>query len=545
MPRLSLSLIVRDPEIQPREAMDHETVTQYAEDMVAGIEFPPVVVYFDGERNWLSRGFHRCEAAEAADLEEIEAEVREGTRSDALWDAVGSNKEHDTGGKRRSNADKRRAVEMAIRARPDLSDRELARHVGVGNQMVGHVRSSICVIHTDNRTVTRNGSTYTMQTAAIGRPTAVANPPAADDPDSDDDDTEDEPSDIFACPACGEAFDADTPVWHCPGCDHHWLIGDDECRNCHFFERLEDGTVARIEAEDPDEEDGDEEDQDEQESIGEEGEPVSFEFSDPIFVLDGSSTKPTRPTSRPTFNQTNENVEWAWWTWNPVTGCEHNCIYCYARDIANRFYPEKFEPTFRPERLEAPRNTHPPEKSAVEIGWKNVFVCSMADLFGRWVPEEWIDGVFESCRKSPEWNYLFLTKFPLRYEGLDFPSTAWVGTSVDEQKRVANAEKAFKKVDAPIKWLSVEPLRERLHFAHLDLFDWIVIGGQSRSSGAPEFLPPFEWVAELVTEAKSAGCKVYIKPNIGFDGPTRPREYPGMSPIVEVPAGSRVKVEAR
>ena len=32
-------------------------------------------------------------------------------------------------------------------------------------------------------------------------------------------------------------------------------------------------------------------------------------------------------------------------------------MYCYARDIANRFYPEKFEPTFHPERLAAPQNT--------------------------------------------------------------------------------------------------------------------------------------------------------------------------------------------
>ena len=46
------------------------------------------------------------------------------------------------------------------------------------------------------------------------------------------------------------------------------------------------------------------------------------------------------------FNQVNDNIGWAKWSWNPVTGCLHNCDYCYARDIANRFYPQKFEPTF-------------------------------------------------------------------------------------------------------------------------------------------------------------------------------------------------------
>lgn len=103
------------------------------------------------------------------------------------------------------------------------------------------------------------------------------------------------------------------------------------------------------------------------------------------------------------FNQTNENVEWALWTWNPVTGCLHNCPYCYARDIANRFYAhlpegERFAPVFYPERLSAPSNTKQPDLNQIDdpvrrMGLQNVFVCSMADLFGKWVPTEWINAV--------------------------------------------------------------------------------------------------------------------------------------------------------
>ena len=26
------------------------------------------------------------------------------------------------------------------------------------------------------------------------------------------------------------------------------------------------------------------------------------------------------------------NIEWAKWSWNPVSGCKHDCPYCYARD---------------------------------------------------------------------------------------------------------------------------------------------------------------------------------------------------------------------
>jgi protein gp37 len=239
------------------------------------------------------------------------------------------------------------------------------------------------------------------------------------------------------------------------------------------------------------------------------------------FVLDGTPEPKRYPPAR--FNRTNDMVEWALWTWNPVTGCEHNCIYCYARDIANRYYPEKFAPTFHPERLNAPRHMKVPEAARDNIGEKNVFVCSMADLFGRWVPDEWIDAVLAEVRNAPQWNFLFLTKFPLRYEGIDFPDNAWVGTSVDEQRRVASAEKAFRNVKAKVKWLSCEPLRERLTFKSLEMFDWVVIGGQSASSQAPAFQPPWEWVEHLHTQARAAGCQIYWKPNLE----TRPREYPG------------------
>jgi protein gp37 len=255
---------------------------------------------------------------------------------------------------------------------------------------------------------------------------------------------------------------------------------------------------------------------------GEEEKPPQAE-GEP-FHLNGTPA-PIVPVSK--FNRTNDMVEWALWTWNPVTGCEHNCPYCYARDIANRFYPEKFKPTFHPERLHAPRFMTVPEAANRNIGEKNVFVCSMADLFGRWVPQEWIDAVMAEVRAAPEWNFLFLTKFPLRYEGIDFPDNAWVGTSVDEQRRVANAEKAFRNVRARVKWLSCEPLRERLTFTSLEMFDWIVIGGQSKSSQEPAFQPPWEWVVHLCTQARNAGCQIYWKPNLRPDPRSRPREYPG------------------
>jgi protein gp37 len=250
--------------------------------------------------------------------------------------------------------------------------------------------------------------------------------------------------------------------------------------------------------------------------------------------------KPT-PDIVSKFNTTNEMVDWAWWTWNPVTGCWHGCEYCYARDIAKRFYETDFEPTFYPDRLKAPQNTNLMTPKRIESEAKkrkvsleqaqtfsrNVFTCSMADLFGKWVPESWILQVFEAVKSAPEWNFLFLTKFPQRLKEINdilggFPANVWVGTTVDTQARVALAERSFQGIEATVKWLSVEPMLERLTFNSLEMFDLVAIGGQSKSTQVKEFQPEWEWVEHLVQQSRRSNTAVYFKENLK----SRPKELP-------------------
>jgi protein gp37 len=260
---------------------------------------------------------------------------------------------------------------------------------------------------------------------------------------------------------------------------------------------------------------------------------------------DGQQVDYPLPKGKAKFNQTNDQVSWAAFTWNPATGCLHNCPYCYAREgaVMNKnlqpFYPFGFTPAFYDYRLEAPANSKVPDEVCNDPRLGRVFVTSMGDLFGKWVPDEWIEKVFAAALTNPEWEYLFLTKFPQRYVGLQLPPTAWIGTTVDDQYRVKIAEEAFRKIrGVRLKWLSLEPLLAPLEFTDLSMFDWIVIGAQSATEQpspvgyVKEFHPKFEWIARLTAQAHEAGCKVYHKPNLlGITDSQRP----GMELIQEVP----------
>jgi protein gp37 len=223
------------------------------------------------------------------------------------------------------------------------------------------------------------------------------------------------------------------------------------------------------------------------------------------------------------FNkQTGDGIEWAQWSWNPIVGCEHSCrVYCWAHDITLRFadrYPHGFKPVLRPRMLNAPYNTSVPAEAAFDGRFGNVFAIDMADGFGGWVPRAWIEAILQAVTDNPQWRFLFLTKFPNRFVDLAIPANAWMGTSVDLQARVANAEKAFAKLreqnpDA-ILWLSVEPMLEPITFTRLELFDWCVIGGAAVSSRTPAFKPPGRWIHNLRVACDAADVKVYEKTNL-------------------------------
>ena len=243
--------------------------------------------------------------------------------------------------------------------------------------------------------------------------------------------------------------------------------------------------------------------------------------------------------SKAKFNyQTGDGIEWAKWSWNPVTGClgpdgKGPCNYCYARDRANRYNintHDNFEPTFHPDRLNAPKNTKIPKGRENEPGIRNVFTVSMGDLFGYFIPPDWIGQIFQVIYENPQWNFILLTKNPKRYLQFKFRPNCWIGATADTQARADVALDVFGKLNVPnIKFLSCEPLSENVSLGSTALsrfpavpIDWLIIGGRSKSTGSPAMQPKWEWVENLLYQARVFGIQVYFKPNLTV----RPKEFP-------------------
>ena len=136
---LKLSEIVTDAGTQVRAGLNEITVADYAEALAGGAKFPAVIVFHDGNRYIAADGFHRIHAAIKNGAKVIECDVRKGGKADALKFALGCNAHH---GMRRTNADKRNAVRMALEEFPRLSDVAISELCLVGRELVAEIRKS-------------------------------------------------------------------------------------------------------------------------------------------------------------------------------------------------------------------------------------------------------------------------------------------------------------------------------------------------------------------------------------------------------------------
>ena len=126
---------------QPRYEMQQDAIDEYAGIYRADpAKLPPLEVFLVDHEFVLADGFHRFHAAEVAGLKYLKCNVHRGTFDDALHYALQANRSH---GVRRSSADKRRCVEMALEAWPKLSNKTVADLCSVGDDLVADVKKTL------------------------------------------------------------------------------------------------------------------------------------------------------------------------------------------------------------------------------------------------------------------------------------------------------------------------------------------------------------------------------------------------------------------
>lgn len=177
MSQLNLSSIRIDGDTQVRLSLDQLVVDQYAEHMLDGDKFPPVIVFHDGSDHWLADGFHRYFATKANAQENIEAELKTGTLQDAQLFAYSANSRR---GLSMTDEDNRSIISKMLNNSVwgRWSNAEIARHVGVSKMTVGRVKNAMPADEKNTKKVYTNryGKESTIETKNLGRKKVEAKP---------------------------------------------------------------------------------------------------------------------------------------------------------------------------------------------------------------------------------------------------------------------------------------------------------------------------------------------------------------------------------
>ena len=170
---LALETLVTDTGTQMRSEISEQIVAEYAEALGDGARFPPVVIFRSNDGDILADGFHRVRAYKDAHRYEIEADVYQGDQKEAIWFALGANRAH---GQRLTGYDKQRAIEIAYKAWPNLSQSLIAAQVGCTQGYVGRIRAQLKGNQLPERSVGRDGRTRPATRKAKSRKASTTPP---------------------------------------------------------------------------------------------------------------------------------------------------------------------------------------------------------------------------------------------------------------------------------------------------------------------------------------------------------------------------------
>ena len=185
-------------------------------------------------------------------------------------------------------------------------------------------------------------------------------------------------------------------------------------------------------------------------------------------------------------------IDWAQYSWNPITGCKRGCDYCYARRIHERFWKTQFsEIVFHEDRIDEPLKVKKPS---------TIFVGSMSDV--QYWKLEWLCDIFGVCVRAPQHTFMFLSKDRLAYMGLSWPENTMQGLTLDCTTDAYSQGQAVGWIHAcPRPWLSIEPLLGEF-YAIPSYCERVIVGAMT---GPGAVKPKPEWIQsirDLVPEDK-------------------------------------------
>lgn len=199
----------------------------------------------------------------------------------------------------------------------------------------------------------------------------------------------------------------------------------------------------------------------------------------------------------------------------------HGQVYVLERPMLNETgkiltYPFGFDPTYHRYRMDT--------LDKLKMG-SNIFVGAMADVFGAWVPDAWIQDVFDTCRKYPIHNYLFLTKNPERYLELEkagallHMDNIWYGATLTGIQQMERAADVFSSLPLAVRtFFSIEPILENIAVSEkwqevLLETEWIILGAQTGRT-KNKVVPKLEWIQEIVFSADEKRVPVFMKDSL-------------------------------
>jgi protein gp37 len=249
-------------------------------------------------------------------------------------------------------------------------------------------------------------------------------------------------------------------------------------------------------------------------------------------------------------------IQWCDYTFNPWLGCRKvapECGNCYITSTAP-FRVRKLkhgserirtsESTWR-QPLKWNQDARRAEENWIEAvkagqGYSGempqrprVFCLSLGDWLDNEVPIEWLSDLFHLIRRTPNLDWLLLTKRPenwikrtnsaistMHCDPLDTgdvmhewlcgnpPLNVWIGVSAGADQQAA------LRIPARVHFLSCEPMLHPMDTTHAGKFSWVILGGESGKEARP---CRTDWIRDAVAVCRSHGVPVFVK-QLGSNG---------------------------